>query len=78
LALVLLIVTAILDKVLAGAATSVYILSNLGANLVIAWVTVQILVTYAKRERQRVGQEREIASFRKPEVEELIAQEVVK
>lgn len=78
LALVLLIVTAILDKVLSSAPTTVYILTNLGANLVIAWVTVYILVTYARRERQRVGQERELASFRKPEVEELITPEGVK
>jgi NADH-quinone oxidoreductase subunit H len=77
LALVLLIVTATIDKVLANAATSVYTLANLVANLVIAWITVQILVSYAKRERKRVGQEREAASFRRPVVDEMITPEVV-
>ena len=75
LALVLLIVTAILDKVLMDAPRGVYVVSMLAANVLIALVTVQILVTFARRERQKVGEEKPIATAQKATLEELPAQE---
>ena len=56
LALVVLMVTAILDKVLISSPTLVYTSVMLGANLVIIWVTVLILRSRARIERQRVAE----------------------
>ena len=61
LALLLLIVVAILDKLLVGVSQPVYVLVMLGANLVIAWATVMILRVYARVERKRIGEERPVA-----------------
>ena len=56
LALVVLMVTAILDKVLINSPTLVYTSVMLGANLVIIWITVLILRSRARIERQRVAE----------------------
>ena len=62
LALALLIVTAILDKALAGTSTMVYTLSLLAANLVIVWLTLVVLRRYARTERQKVAEVQPIAT----------------
>jgi NADH-quinone oxidoreductase subunit H len=64
LSLVVLMVTAVLDKILPrqdGQITLVYALGMLAANLVIAWITLQILRTQARSERLRVVEPRPIA-----------------
>lgn len=75
LALVLLISVAVLDKVLEGAPTFIYILSHFGSNVLIALGTVQILRTYARKERQRVGAVRPVATAPGSDLPELVAQE---
>jgi len=62
LALVLLSVTAIADKILAGESffnmekfSPGYVLGMFIINLIVGWATVVILRTYARIERQRVG-----------------------
>jgi len=75
LALVLLIVTAILDKVIEGVSTPVYVISHLAANLIIAWGTVQLLRTYARFERKRVAEVRPVAVAPEADYKELIVQE---
>ena len=61
-ALAVLIVTALTDKILADQPYAVYIAGLLIANLVIAWITLSILRKYAQTKRTRVGEERPIAS----------------
>lgn len=61
LSLVVLLVTAILDKALTGTATWVYVLVMLGANVVITWVTLKILRTYVRTKRYPVGEPRPTA-----------------
>ncbi len=62
LSLAVLILTAILDKVLAGTAQWVYIGGQLLGNLVLGWITVEILRGYARRERVSVvGEEKPVA-----------------
>jgi NADH-quinone oxidoreductase subunit H len=56
LSLVVLLVTAILDKLVAGSSNWIYALSMLAANLVIAWVALVIVRNYARRERARVAE----------------------
>jgi NADH-quinone oxidoreductase subunit H len=75
LALFLLIVVAILDKLLVGTSQTVYVLVMLGANLVIVWATVLILRTYARVERKRIGEERSVAISPDTELNELVGQE---
>lgn len=75
LALVLLIVTAILDKALAGSSTLVYTLSMLAANLVIAWLTIQVLRRYARTERRKVAEVKPVATPPTPTLEESLGQE---
>ncbi|OGO63639.1 MAG: hypothetical protein A2Z45_05360 [Chloroflexi bacterium RBG_19FT_COMBO_55_16] len=75
LALALLIVTAILDKVIEGVSTPVYVISHLMANLIIAWGTVQLLRTYARFERKRVAEVRPVAVAPEADYKELIVQE---
>jgi NADH:ubiquinone oxidoreductase subunit H len=75
LALFLLIVVAILDKLLVGTSQAVYVLVMLGANLVIVWATVLILRTYARVERKRIGEERPVAISPDTESSELVGQE---
>jgi NADH-quinone oxidoreductase subunit H len=64
LSLVLLIVTAIMDKVLPSPDESLLIYSGgmLAANLVLGWITLVILRRYAAFTRQRVGEPRPVAS----------------
>jgi NADH-quinone oxidoreductase subunit H len=62
LALVLLIVTAILDKALVNTSTVLYSLSLLAANLVIVWLTIVFLRRYARTERQKVAEVQPIAT----------------
>jgi NADH-quinone oxidoreductase subunit H len=75
LALVLLIVTAILEKILTGTPTGTRVIAHLAANLLIAWGTVQILRTYARLERKRVAEARPVATATQPDYAELIGQE---
>jgi NADH-quinone oxidoreductase subunit H len=75
LALVLLIVTAILDKALAGSSTLVYTLSMLAANLVIAWLTIMVLRRYARTERQKVAELKPVATPPATTLEESLGQE---
>ncbi len=62
LALVVLIVTAVLDKALADSSTFIYTSVLFGANLVIIWVTVLILRSRARIERQRVAEVQSVAT----------------
>jgi NADH-quinone oxidoreductase subunit H len=75
LALILLIVTAILDKALAGSSTLVYTLSMLAANLVIAWLTIMVLRRYARTERQKVAELKPVATPPATTLEETLGQE---
>jgi NADH-quinone oxidoreductase subunit H len=68
LALGILIVTAIMDKVLAGLPALAYAGGMLLANLVIAWITLIALRSYARVERKRVAEPRPIAAPAKPPV----------
>jgi len=62
LALVVLMVTAVMDKLLAGLPPFGYALGMLISNLVVAWGTLLILRKYASIERKRVAEPRPIAS----------------
>lgn len=53
LSLVVLMVTAVLDKVLTGAAPWVYALVMFLANVLIAWVTIEILRAYGRRQGEQ-------------------------
>jgi NADH-quinone oxidoreductase subunit H len=53
LSLTVLLVTAIMDKVLAGATAWAYILGMLAANIVVAWVTLVIVRKYAQLKRRQ-------------------------
>lgn len=79
LSLVLVITTAILDKILRGTGNApidlVYILFQLGMNLVIAAATIVILREYARIERKRVAGERPVATATEADFIELVAQE---
>ena len=71
IALVLLMVTAIVEKYLAQveATTLVRVLVNLSVNVLIGWGTVEILRRYSRSERKRVSEPRPVAMAPKPEVE---------
>ena len=75
LALFLLIVVAILDKVMVDVSTIPYVLVMLAANLVIVWGTVLILRRYARTERVRIAQERPVARAPEADMNELVGQE---
>jgi NADH-quinone oxidoreductase subunit H len=75
LALFLLIVVAILDKLLVGVPTLWYSLVMLGANLLIVWGTLLILRRYARAERIRIGEERPVAMSPEKDLKELVGQE---
>ena len=75
LALLLLIVVAILDKLLVGTSQVVYVLVMLAANLAIVWATVLILRRYARFERKRIGEERPVAVSPTTERNEFVGQE---
>ncbi len=74
LALIILIVTAILDKTLVGTTTTVRILTHLGANIIIALGTVQVLRVYARRERLKF-EERPVATPQFADLKEPVGQE---
>jgi len=74
LALVVLIVTAVLDKAIAGTTPAARVLIHLGANILIAWGTVQVLRVYARRERLTF-EERPVAAPRVTDLQEPIVQE---
>lgn len=61
LSLVVLMVTAILDKMLVGTTTLVYISVMLASNVVIAWATLKILRSFVRTKRDRVGESRPTA-----------------
>jgi NADH-quinone oxidoreductase subunit H len=75
LALVLLIVTAILDKALTGTTQTARVLIHLGANLIIALGTIQVLRVYARKERRRMTEERPVAAPRLADLQETVGQE---
>lgn len=60
-ALTLLIVTAITDKLIEGISPALYVAIMLIINVIIAWIIVTILRNYTKSERKRVGEERPVA-----------------
>lgn len=66
LALVVVMFTALTDKALIGlgvaAGSLAYSLSMLAANLLIGWITLSLLRSYARIERQRVAAPRPVAS----------------
>ena len=62
LALVAMMVTAIMDKVLAQASQIIYAAGMLAANIVIIWVTLYILRSYAHAERKRVAEPKPVAT----------------
>jgi len=62
LALVAMMVTAVMDKVLAQASQIIYASGMLAANIVIIWVTLYILRSYAHAERQRVAEPKPVAT----------------
>ncbi len=75
LALVLLIVTAVLDKALTDASRLTYTLSMLAANILIVWLTVSLLRRYAYRERHKVAEIQPIATPPAAMLEESLGQE---
>ncbi len=74
LALVLLITTAIVEKVITGTSPAVRVLIHLGLNLLIAWGTVQVLRVYARRERLQF-EERPVAASQFAGLKEAVGQE---
>jgi NADH-quinone oxidoreductase subunit H len=62
LALVVLVVTAIMDKLLVNVSGIGYTVIMLFVNIVIAWVTLIILRTYASREREKIGEPKPVAN----------------
>lgn len=66
LSLVVLIVTAVLSKVLEGAAPAVYVIGMLLANLLVGWVTLTILRQFAHVKRQRVAEPSRVATPDQP------------
>lgn len=75
LALVLLVVVAILDKVLVGVPTIWFSLGMLAANFLIALGTVLVLKRYARTERIRIAEERPVAVPPDAGAKELVGQE---
>lgn len=62
LILAMVMITAVLDKLLGEPGTALYVLGMLIANILVIWITLTILRTYFRLERQRVGEERPVAS----------------
>jgi NADH-quinone oxidoreductase subunit H len=61
LSVVVLLVTAIVDKLVAGYPTWLYTVIMLAANLAVAWVALLIVRKYARRERVRVAEPMPVA-----------------
>jgi len=62
LALVLLIVMAVQLKLVEGSPTWVYVTSSFAVNVLIAFGTIHLLRSFARRERKRVSEERPLAT----------------
>ena len=62
LSFVLLMVTAVMNRLLAGVPTLEYILGMFLSNVVIIWITIEILRAQARRERRAVEADRPVAS----------------
>jgi NADH-quinone oxidoreductase subunit H len=75
LALVLLITTAILDKLLAGVRQPDYSLVQLAGNLIIVLATLLILRSFGRKERQRVSETRPVARAVIPDFSQPVAAE---
>jgi NADH-quinone oxidoreductase subunit H len=71
LALVILMVTAILDKLLTGATPLVYALVMLVVNVLIGWATITILRNYFRIQRQKVAEAGPIAKPANPPVSQV-------
>jgi NADH-quinone oxidoreductase subunit H len=61
LSLAVLVVTAVMQKLLAGTPTWLYVLVNLGVNVVILWITVNLMRRFMRVERKRVAEPRPYA-----------------
>jgi NADH-quinone oxidoreductase subunit H len=61
LALTTIMLTAVVDKVMAGVSKPVYTLGMLVTNIIIIWATLALLRTYARTERKRVAEPGPIA-----------------
>jgi NADH-quinone oxidoreductase subunit H len=68
LALVLVLVTALLVKLLESASPTVFVVVMLAANLIIAWITLTLVRRFARSLRRRVSLERPLARGVKPPV----------
>ena len=55
LAFVLLMVTALMNTLLAGTPTWLYIAGMFLSNVLVAWVALEIARSYSRREREKVG-----------------------
>jgi NADH-quinone oxidoreductase subunit H len=75
LALTLLIVIAILDKLLVDVSQTMYVLVMLGANLLLVLGTMLLLRAYARIEREKIGEERPVAIAPEADLNELVGQE---
>lgn len=75
LSLGLLIVVAILNKVLQGASTPVYVLAHLAGNVFVGWVALQLLGKYGRRERRRVAEVKPFATSPIGDFQEVLAEE---
>ncbi len=62
LALAVLMVTALMDKILGQPGTILYTVGMVVVNLAIVWITLRILRTYVRLERQKVGEVRPVAT----------------
>ena len=62
LAIVLVMVVAVLQKVLVGVAPWIYFLAMLAANLIILWIALSLARTFLSRERKRVSEVKPVAS----------------
>ncbi len=61
LAIVLVMVVAVLQKVLTGVAPWIYILSMLAANLILIWIALSLVRVYVSQERKRVAEVKPVA-----------------
>lgn len=75
LSLGLLVVTAIINKVFQGASTPAYVIAHLVGNILVAWVALQLLHRYGRRERRRVAEPRPVATPPLPDFQEVLAEE---
>jgi NADH-quinone oxidoreductase subunit H len=75
LALVLLVVIAILDRLLVGVSQPMYVISMLAANVIIVLVTIQVLRSTAQLRRKRFADDRPVAIAPEADFKELVAQE---